>query len=132
MTMGVSARDLSDDDLRRELAQLKEKAADIAAEGTSDQQANHHNRTAELEAEFLRRFLPAREDGSAPGSDRSSAPDSSGGAAGAGTSDVLPAGPDEGPITDQPETDQPDTDRPETDQPSDRPTDDPARPANPA
>ncbi len=58
MSLGVTARDLSDEDLRRELAQLKEKAADIDSDGTSHQQANHRARTDELEAEFVRRFAP--------------------------------------------------------------------------
>ncbi len=55
MSMGVPAADLSDDDLRRELAHLKAKQGDIVSGGTPDQQANHARRTAELEEEFLRR-----------------------------------------------------------------------------
>ncbi|MDQ1718146.1 MAG: hypothetical protein QOE89_2099, partial [Pseudonocardiales bacterium] len=35
MSMGVPARSLSDDDLRRELAQLKMKQAEIMATGTT-------------------------------------------------------------------------------------------------
>ena len=45
MSMGVSARDLSDDDLRRELAHLKEKAADIAVgrhAGPTGQSSHSH------------------------------------------------------------------------------------------
>jgi hypothetical protein len=60
--MGVPARSLSDDDLRRELAQLKMKQAEIMATGTTDQKANHTKRTAELEEEFLNRFSPERQE----------------------------------------------------------------------
>jgi hypothetical protein len=139
MSMGVSPRDLSDDDLRRELAHLKEKADDIASGGTSDQQANHRTRTAELEAEFLRRFLPKSEqpdtetsagDPAAPdSSDHEDAPDSTDAQEVAGSADVSPAGPDEGPVNQQPA---PDAHDGETGQPSGAPTDDPDRPANPA
>jgi Family of unknown function (DUF6158) len=139
MSMGVSPRDLSDDDLRRELAHLKEKAEDIASDGTPDQQANHRTRTAELEAEFLRRFLPeSAQSGAepsaggpaAPGSSgQEDAPDSSAAQEVAGSADVSPAGPDEGPLNQQPD---PDAHDGETGQPSDAPTDDPDRPANPA
>ena len=136
MTMGVSGRDLSPDDLRRELAHLKEKTGDIAASGTPDQQANHRTRTAELEQEFLRRFPP----GSPSSSDQAGATGSSGAANSSGrgteeTEDPSPAGPNDGPLDDQPQVGatQP---RPETDQgdesPADAPTDDPQRPANPA
>ena len=53
---GIAAKTLSDDDLRRELAQLKTKQHEIEADGTPGQRANHQERTAELEAEFLARF----------------------------------------------------------------------------
>jgi hypothetical protein len=141
MSMGVSARDLSDDDLRRELAHLKEKAADIYADGTSDQQANHRTRTDELEAEFLRRFLPENKQGTGSSAGDPSQPDSSAredapgaeGGPGAkhatGTADVNPAGPDQGPVDQQPD---PDANDGEVGEPSDAPTDDPNRPANPA
>jgi uncharacterized protein DUF6158 len=142
MSMGVSARDLSDDDLRRELAHLKEKAADIDADGTSDQQANHRRRTDELEAEFLRRFLPESEAGTGPTAGASArpgpsgqqdAPDSTGGVAAAGAADVNPAGPDEGPVNQQPDPDSgAGADHSQAGEPSDAPTDDPDRPANPA
>jgi uncharacterized protein DUF6158 len=56
MAQGIAAKQLSDDDLRHELLQLKLKQEDIAADGTPHQQANHRERTAELEAEFVRRF----------------------------------------------------------------------------
>jgi hypothetical protein len=55
MSTGVPAATLSDDDLRHELAQLKLKQDDIERDGTANQKANHAARTAELEAEFLRR-----------------------------------------------------------------------------
>jgi hypothetical protein len=56
MAQGIAAKQLSDDDLRHELLQLKIKQNDIATDGTPHQQANHRTRTAELEAEFVRRF----------------------------------------------------------------------------
>ncbi|MDQ1717073.1 MAG: hypothetical protein QOE89_1026 [Pseudonocardiales bacterium] len=62
MSMGVPARSLSDDDLRRELAKLKVKQAEIMATGTTDQKANHTQRTTELEEEFLNRFSPERQE----------------------------------------------------------------------
>ena len=132
MAMGVDAADLSDDDLRRELAQLKSKAVDIDSAGTPDQQANHRRRTAELEEEFLRRNPrePAK-----PDRERSAHVSAvSGGGSGqpAAADDVAPAGPNDGPVNDQPESDQP-RDHPSTPpEPSDAPTDDPDRPANPA
>jgi hypothetical protein len=55
MSIGVPAATLSDDDLRHELAQLKLKQDDIERDGTANQKANHAARTAELEAEFLKR-----------------------------------------------------------------------------
>ena len=60
MTMGVPPAELSDEDLRRELLQLKKKQDDIEGEGTEEQKANHARRTGELAAEFGRRF-PAEE-----------------------------------------------------------------------
>lgn len=56
MTEGVPAGNLSADDLRRELAHLKETQDHVAVHGTAHQQSNHQSRTAELEREFLRRF----------------------------------------------------------------------------
>ncbi|HEX2905015.1 MAG TPA: DUF6158 family protein [Jatrophihabitans sp.] len=56
MTSGVPAAQLSDEQLRHDLAHLKGKQHDIAQDGTADQQRNHADRTAELEAEFVRRF----------------------------------------------------------------------------
>jgi hypothetical protein len=68
MTDGIAARTLSDDDLRHELLQLKTKQAEIEADGTAHQRANHASRTAELEAEFVARF------GSAAASDDNDEP----------------------------------------------------------
>jgi len=62
MTSGVPAERLSDEELRHDLLQLKDKQADIEADGTADQQANHRARTAELEAEFVKRFGPSGSD----------------------------------------------------------------------
>lgn len=133
MTMGISARDLSDDDLRRELAHLKEKTDDIDSDGTNDQRANHRRRTAELEEEFLRRNPPSAENASPDGSsahadnddNRDAQPDRD------GTDDVSPAGPDAGPLDDQPQATAPEP-RGSSEDPIDTPTDDPARPTNPA
>ncbi|HTZ45434.1 MAG TPA: DUF6158 family protein [Jatrophihabitans sp.] len=65
MTSGIPAERLSDDTLRHELLQLKRKRDDIAADGTAAQRANHEARTAELEAEFVRRF-GRRDEAAAP------------------------------------------------------------------
>lgn len=59
MPTGIPAAQLSDTDLRHDLAQLKKKQADIERDGSADQKLNHHTRTAELEAEFVKRFGPA-------------------------------------------------------------------------
>jgi hypothetical protein len=56
MTQGVPAEQLSDPDLRHELRQLKKKQDDIEREGTDAQRSNHASRSAELGAEFARRF----------------------------------------------------------------------------
>jgi hypothetical protein len=56
MAEGIAAQQLSEDDLRRELAHLKETQNEIMANGNPHQQTNHRERTAELEAEFLARF----------------------------------------------------------------------------
>lgn len=53
---GVPAEQLSDEDLRRELAQLRHKQDDIERDGTEDQKANHARRSDELGSEFARRF----------------------------------------------------------------------------
>ncbi|MDQ2837906.1 MAG: DUF6158 family protein [Actinomycetota bacterium] len=73
MALGIPASGLSEDDLRHELLQLKIKQADIQADGTPAQQANHQRRTAELEEEFLRRFGSSEvESGSESGSEPAS------------------------------------------------------------
>lgn len=132
MTMGINARDLSDDDLLRELAHLKQKADDIESGGTADQQANHRRRTAELEEEFLRRNPPGASGASDdPGSPDGNQPGDADSGPSGGPDDAAPAGPNDGPLDDQPET-EPQEQRPESEQPSDAPTSDPARPANPA
>lgn len=56
MSSGIPAGRLSDEELRHDLLQLKQKQADIRDQGTPDQQLNHERRTAELETEFVRRF----------------------------------------------------------------------------
>lgn len=56
MTNGVPAEQLSDDDLRQEFQQLQKKRDDIQREGTEAQKSNHASRSAELGAEFARRF----------------------------------------------------------------------------
>ena len=117
MTAGINASVLSDDDLRRELAHLKAKTDDIGSGGTAHQQANHRSRTAELEAEFLRRNPAATPD---PVHDDKSAH----------SDDVSPAGPDDGPVDDQPQTAA--GGEQTAKQPADAPTDDPDRPSNPA
>jgi hypothetical protein len=86
MSEGVNARDLSEDDLRRELAHAKEKGPDIESEGTPHQKANLVSRTAQLEQEFLRRN-PGPETQGASASDQAQ-PDT--GATGATTTDDTP------------------------------------------
>jgi hypothetical protein len=56
MTDGVSAHALSDDLLRHELLQLKDHESEIGTKGTADQKKTQASRTAELEAEFSKRF----------------------------------------------------------------------------
>jgi Family of unknown function (DUF6158) len=56
MTNGVPAEQLSDEDLRHELRQLQLKRDDIQRDGTDAQKSNHASRSAELGAEFTRRF----------------------------------------------------------------------------
>jgi hypothetical protein len=59
-TGGVPARDLSDDDLTRELTQLYSTRDDTLRHGSEQALSTHTRRTQELEAEYLRRF-PDRE-----------------------------------------------------------------------
>lgn len=56
MSMGIPPEQLSDDELRHELAQLKLKQDDIERDGTPDQKFHHKRRTAELEPSFVERF----------------------------------------------------------------------------
>lgn len=60
MDRGVSPVDLSEFDLRRELARLHAMRHETFLHGSEEALGNHTVRTAELELEFLRRF-PARE-----------------------------------------------------------------------
>jgi hypothetical protein len=57
---GVSALDLTDDDLLRELADLHRTRHDTLRHGSDDALEMHDERMTELEAEYLRRF-PERE-----------------------------------------------------------------------
>jgi hypothetical protein len=57
---GISPRDLSDDDLTRELTQLYSTRDDTLRHGSEQALDRHTSRTEELEAEYLRRF-PDRE-----------------------------------------------------------------------
>ncbi len=58
--MGVPAADLSDDDLYRELHELHRTRLDALRHGSEQALATHTERTAELEADYLRRH-PQRE-----------------------------------------------------------------------
>lgn len=60
MTEGIPARELSDEDLLRELSQLHETRHDTFRHGSDDALVRHTERTAELESDYLRRF-PQRE-----------------------------------------------------------------------
>ncbi|WP_433606440.1 DUF6158 family protein [Dactylosporangium sp. CA-139114] len=53
---GVPAQALDDSDLSRELRHLHETRDDTFRHGSVQALANHDSRTAELEAEYLRRF----------------------------------------------------------------------------
>lgn len=57
---GVPPGDLADGDLLRELAHLHATRHDTFRHGSGDALDHHNERTAELEAEYLRRF-PDRE-----------------------------------------------------------------------
>jgi hypothetical protein len=58
--LGVEPGELSDGELLRELASLHETRHDTLRHGSDAALDNHNRRTAELEAEYLRRF-PSRE-----------------------------------------------------------------------
>lgn len=55
MTMGIDPKDLSGEDLLRELRHLHATRTDTLLHGSDDALANHTIRTRELEAEYLRR-----------------------------------------------------------------------------
>ena len=57
---GVAARDLSDEDLIRELGAVHRTRHDTLRHGSNQALAHHDERTVELEGEYLRRF-PGRE-----------------------------------------------------------------------
>ena len=57
---GVPADQLADDDLLRELASVHRTRHDTLRHGSQQALAHHDQRTAELEAEYLRRY-PRRE-----------------------------------------------------------------------
>jgi hypothetical protein len=57
---GVPAGRLSDEDLMREIESLARTRQDTLRHGSDSALAEHDRRTAELEAEYLRRF-PGRE-----------------------------------------------------------------------
>lgn len=56
---GISASDLDEADLTRELAHLHETRHETFLHGSDEALATHSSRTAELEAEYVRRH-PAR------------------------------------------------------------------------
>ena len=58
--LGVPPSDLSEQDLRRELQHVHETRHETFLHGSDDALEAHTERTADLEAEFLRRF-PRRE-----------------------------------------------------------------------
>ncbi|MBB5132863.1 hypothetical protein HNP84_002584 [Thermocatellispora tengchongensis] len=58
--MGIDPRELSDEDLFREMRHVHETRSDTLRHGSEDALAHHTTRTAELEIEYLRRF-PERE-----------------------------------------------------------------------
>lgn len=58
--MGVPAAELSDDDLLRELHELYRTRLDTLRHGSEQALGTHTERTAELEADYLRR-RPQRE-----------------------------------------------------------------------
>ncbi|WP_067490965.1 DUF6158 family protein [Actinomadura hibisca] len=60
MTMGVDPSALSESDLFRELGHLYETRMDALRHASDDALAEHTDRTARLEAEYLRRY-PDRE-----------------------------------------------------------------------
>ncbi|GAA3426759.1 DUF6158 family protein [Streptosporangium sandarakinum] len=55
MTMGIDPKDLSEEDLLRELRHMHETRTETLMHGSDDALANHTVRTGELEQEYLRR-----------------------------------------------------------------------------
>ncbi|MDP9845414.1 hypothetical protein J2853_004625 [Streptosporangium lutulentum] len=55
MTMGIDPKDLSEDDLFRELRQLHATRTETLMHGSDEALANHTTRSEELEQEYLRR-----------------------------------------------------------------------------
>ncbi len=53
---GIPARELSDEDLSRDLAHVHEKRHEMFLDGAADQFRNNVLRMDELEAEYVRRF----------------------------------------------------------------------------
>jgi hypothetical protein len=60
MTMGIDPRELSEEDLLRELGHVHEMRTETLRHGSDDALENHTLRTRELETEYLRRY-PERE-----------------------------------------------------------------------
>ncbi|MFD1938150.1 MULTISPECIES: DUF6158 family protein [Nonomuraea] len=58
--MGIDPRDLSEEDLIRELRQLYQTRLETLLHGPDDALARHTSRTNELESEYLRRH-PVRD-----------------------------------------------------------------------
>lgn len=58
--MGIDPRDLSEEDLFRELRHLHVTRLETLRHGSADALANHTTRMAEMETEYLRRY-PDRE-----------------------------------------------------------------------
>jgi hypothetical protein len=55
MTMGIDPKDLSEDDLFRELRQMHATRNETLLHGSDEALANHTMRSEELEQEYLRR-----------------------------------------------------------------------------
>lgn len=60
MTMGIDPRELTEEDLLRELRHLHVTRTDTLRHGSEDALAHHTTRMAEMEREYMRRF-PERE-----------------------------------------------------------------------
>lgn len=80
MTTGIPPRELSDDDLLRELRSLHRTRDDTLRHGPDAALDNHNRRMAELESEYLRRFpdrevMPRDQDAAADAVDAELEPD---------------------------------------------------------